>query len=56
VLIYQTLRAMQTFKLRFVGGIVLFFFWHFKKLYTLQVFLVDDDSFQLPMKLECTRK
>ena len=25
VLIYQTWRAMQTFKLRFVGGIVLFF-------------------------------
>jgi len=30
VLIYQTLRAMQTCKLRLVGGIVLFF-WHFLK-------------------------
>ena len=52
----RRLRAMQTCKLRFVGGIVLFFWHFFFKLYTLQLFLVDDDSFNLPMKLECTRK
>ena len=46
---------MQTCKLRFVGGIVLFLAF-FGKLYTLQLFTVDDYSFCLLMKLECTRK
>ena len=55
VLIYQTWRATQTCKLRFVGGFVLFLgiFW---EIYTLQLFKVDVYSFCLLMKLECTRK